>query len=499
MNYFVPAWHKQENDWAYSQPSIEFDDAVSHLRILQDNNYPVGVILTDYQPQLTTKLNHLAFFPNKIWSVFDYLQGIDTLNSQVIDIRDLNWPKGAYFDYTNFRTLVLDGDQLYAVVCYDTQGKILWIDYHAGKYAGSRMLMDSRGFISRQSLNQTDTYFDQQGNWRFKHDRQTDQVTVNPRIVKVDQEKYSHLSTLLEEIVVKQFLPRLKSSDDLIVTADDESTVDLAQTFNQQNPIYSVSRWHPFEQKIGAVSNHPLITDTTKTANRIKQLATSPKRLDVLPLFQSQFKLGHSQRVSEQRIAVFAEYMSESDLTHILDGLYPRLIKEPDENALYLFTYSGEKSGMVNQVFNQFRKKHNGDFILSLNEIDPGENKLDAEEIPPLLKVKQERFTANAQVLKALDKIRLIIMWGQSDEFMSMAAVSVGIPVLQNFENEEVEDHHNGLICHNWDELIDGVAYYLDTIKNWNQSLVYNVQMLNKYSEENLLNHWQKIIKRDES
>lgn len=98
MNYFVPAWHKQMIDWSYSTPALEFDDAVSHLRIMQDNDQLVGLVLTDYQPQLTTKLNQLALFPNTVWSAFDCLQGIDTLDSQVVDIRDLNWPADALFE-----------------------------------------------------------------------------------------------------------------------------------------------------------------------------------------------------------------------------------------------------------------------------------------------------------------------------------------------------------------------------------------------------------------
>ena len=498
MNYFVPAWHKQMIDWSYSTPALEFDDAVSHLRIMQDNDQLVGLVLTDYQPQLTTKLNQLALFPNTVWSAFDCLQGIDTLDSQVVDIRDLHWPADALFDFTNFRIFVVAGGKHYATIVLDTQGKILQVDYVAGENAGSTHLFDSRGFVSRQSKGQVETYFDPSGNWRFKHNRLSDQVTVNQELVKTAHKNYAHLGDLLAEVVVEQFLPQVKERDQLVVTVDNAATIDLSQTFNQQQPIYSVSRWAPYDQAVTSLDGERLIVDTEKTAERVKQLV-DPKQLEVLPLFQSQFKLGHSQRIAEQRVAVFAEHMTDQELMAVLGKLYPRLMKDPSATALYLFSYSNDQAGMISRVFAQFRKKHDGEFILSVNEIDPGENQLEEDELPPLLKIKQKRLVSNADVLTALDKIRLLIMWGQPDEFMSMAAVSVGIPILQNVASSELEDHHNGLLCHNWTELAAGVSYYLDNLKNWNMSLVYNVQLLNKYSEANLLKRWQDYLEGDEN
>ncbi|WP_295746725.1 accessory Sec system protein Asp1 [uncultured Limosilactobacillus sp.] len=498
MNYFVPAWHKQLIDWSYSTPTLEFDDAVSHLRILQDNAQPVGLVLTDYQPQLTTKLNQLALFPNTVWSAFDYLQGIETLDSQVVDIRDLKWPADALFDFTNFRIFVVAGGQHYATIVLDTQGKILQVNYVAGDNAGSTLLFDSRGFVSRQSQGQVDTYFDPSGNWRFKHDRHSDRVTVNQELVQTAHGEYAHLGALLEEVVTEHFLPRIKKNDQLVVTVDDAATINLSQTFCHQRPIYSASRWAPYDQVIAHLAGERLIVDSDKTASRVKQFVT-PGQLATLPLFQSQFKLGHSQRLAEQRVAVFAEHMTDQELMAVLDQLYPRLMKDPGATALYLFSYSNDQAGMVSRVFAHFRKKHDGEFILSVDEIDPGENQLEEDELPPLLKIKQQRLVSNADVLTALDKIRLLILWGQPDEFMSMAAVSVGIPILQNVASSELEDHHNGLLCHNWDQLANGVSYYLDHLKNWNTSLVYNVQLLNKYSEANLLKRWQEYLEGDEN
>ena len=66
MEYLVPAWHKLLEDWAHTIPKLEFDDAVSHIKVFQTNQKPFSLIITDYQPQLSTKLNQLTIAPTQI-------------------------------------------------------------------------------------------------------------------------------------------------------------------------------------------------------------------------------------------------------------------------------------------------------------------------------------------------------------------------------------------------------------------------------------------------
>lgn len=57
MEYFIPAWHSQLTDWAYSVSHIEIYDAIANMRLLREGKRKVGLVLTDYQPQFMTKLN----------------------------------------------------------------------------------------------------------------------------------------------------------------------------------------------------------------------------------------------------------------------------------------------------------------------------------------------------------------------------------------------------------------------------------------------------------
>ena len=61
MKYFIPAWHKQYDDWSINIPSIENYDAAEYMTVLKKFDEEIGLIITDYQPQLLSKLNQIAF------------------------------------------------------------------------------------------------------------------------------------------------------------------------------------------------------------------------------------------------------------------------------------------------------------------------------------------------------------------------------------------------------------------------------------------------------
>lgn len=496
MEYLVPAWHKQLIDWAYTSAQIEFDDAISHCRVLSKGGYHVGLVITDYLPHLYTQLNQLALAPDKIFSVFDYLQGVNLWSNKVVDYRDLKWPDEVNFDFTNFHILAILDGKLYARILFDTQDKILSVEYSQGEHQGELFLFDSRGFVSQIKKGPVETYLDLSGHWRFKHNTDTDHVVINPEVHRFcDKSEYDSLNELISEVIEKHFLNHIDKKDHLIVTGDDHSVVPQ-NIYNSYHPILSVSGWHPAEKAVKQIKSETVVVNNRDELEHVRPNLLQGSTSEIIPVFQSQFKLGHSQRLSQQRIGIFAEYLNGEQLDKILEIIYPRLLKDPDATAIYMFAYSQRQSDMVQQTFSKFRQHHQGEFILSRDEIDPGENQLDVD-LPPLLTIKQQRLIRSMDVLTALDKIRLLICWGKADDFMSIAAVSVGIPMLQNFETAQLNDHKNGIIYHNMDELKEGISYYLDTLKHWNESLVYNVQMLNRYSEEHLVAKWDQVLKED--
>lgn len=507
MNYLIPAWHRMLDDWSWTIPRLEFDDTVSHIKVFQESQVPYSLLITDYQPQLSTKLSQLTVSPSEILNVFDYLQGVDHLDNQVVTYRDFSWPTDAYFDFTSFRIIVIVKGRLYAKITFDTQGKILWVDYFVNDQHTRRLLLDSRGFVSREELFDDHDqpiqhiYYDEQGYWRLKHNLQTDQVTVNDLFPKLTKQlHYNHLSELLTEVVRDRLLARFNpAADHLIVTLDDQAKIDQNE-YAKYQPLFSLSHWHPYQQsliKISAASNNQLklLADSEATQAVIKK--QTGLDAPVIPLFQSRFSLGHSQRLSQERIGLFIETMTDEEVYQAVELIYQRLVKKPAAEALTILTYSIEKLQLAQKCINELKEKHHGEFILASEAPDEVEEILTKQTEIPKLDIDAQRITTPAEIGQQFDSLRIIINWGTPlDEFIQITAISTGIPQLCQQPNRRVKDYENGIICPTIADLNQGLNYFIGNLKHWNQSLVYDVQLMNQYSAAELMAKWQPLLEK---
>lgn len=510
MNYLVPAWHTRLGDWAYGTPKLNFDDIVSVYGLLSAAQQNSGLVITDYLPQLSTRLANIAMTPRSIFSVFDYIQGITQVDNQIVDYADFNWPQNVLFEFTPFRLIVRQFNKVYAIVIFDMEGKINWVEYFndSGQHTKT-LLMDSRGFVSRVEFydenNQhvEDSYLDQIGEWHIKHYPQNDAVEVNPKFANdFENLHYDHLNDLVQEVVENQFLNKLSTKDQLTVTIDDQSRVSQS-IYAQFSTVFSASKWHPFTQALKnlmSVSNLKLVTDTQFTAKQVQKLLSLPQPPISIPLYQALFQLGHSQRITGQRIYLFIDDLSQDELESLGNIILDHLMDHPKRDELYLLSYGGSQE-KADQFIKLVMKRHKDDFWLKGHEpekkvTDEGieDDPRKEEEQLPIITIEYKEFNDTPSLMKALDKARLLIDWGSHpDDQLQMAAVSIGIPVLQQVETPEIRNQQNGWICHDLLDLRSGLRFYLNDLKYWNESLANNVQIMNQYSADKLLQMWQEV------
>ncbi|QLL73244.1 accessory Sec system protein Asp1 [Lactobacillus crispatus] len=493
MEYIIPAWHGQLTDWSYNIPQIEIYDGINRMRVLQDSGREVELVLTDYQPQMTTKLNKAAIYPDKIFSVYDKLQGIQGGYNQILSFRDFNWPDDVIFDFSPFRVLVISENRLFAKVNFDTQGKILSVEYFDNQGQKTKnLIIDSRGFISSAQMGDKTVYYDEEGHWRFIHDVQSDHVVINPQFNEFGRLEYSHIIDLIQEAFANEFLCHVQSSDNLIVTIENRSTISY-EKYSKYHPIYSLSHWHKYDKVLDQIHSGQLIVPSKHMADTVEGKVDKDMPITIVPSLPVQVRLGHSQRIKRQIIAVFAEKMEYEDLKKIVEVIYQRLIKDPEGEGVHFLTYTTGQDALVTRVIAELKEKYKGKFLTEEESKLQGENDIEEEELP-VLYIKQDRLTSTASLLEIFDKIRILINWGKSDDFVQTTAISNGIPQLQNFVSATLINHQNGEICKNAEEIAKGLAKYLDNMNNWNQALVYDVRLLNKYSEDNLVKIWDKVL-----
>lgn len=497
MEYIVAAWHSQLIDWAQNIPKIETYDATNNMKILRRSKRKIGLILTDYQPQLTTKLNKIDFYPDQVFSVYDYLQDVhDSLNNQILDYQDLVWPEDAIFDITPYRILVISQGRLYAKIIFDSKGKLLSINYYDDeKKLIRKLLIDSRGFISSEETDTQIIYFDPVGHWRFKYNKQTDEVRLNSVFNNTWQHEYTHLRDLINEVLIQHFLMRIKTNDNLIVTLDDKSMVS-ARVYEPYNSIFVLNKEYPYEKSIAQITRGRIVVSSKQDADEVQEKVYDAVPITIIPSFPIQPSFGHSQRLKRQIIALFTEKTSYEELRKITELIYQRLINNPDGEGLYFLSYSEKQSQIADQVIKDLQQEHKDEFDLQQNHKnkDIEDENIDKLVEKPELLIKSIRITSIAETMNLFDKVRILINWNSADKFMMTTAIGVGIPQLQNFSSTMLINNENGKVCENYTDLADGLSYYLDDLQNWNQALVYDVRLLNKYSEDNLIKKWNYVL-----
>lgn len=521
MDYLIPAWHEQIGDWAFGSPNLGFDDMVSIFHLFSQGQQNPGIVVVDYQPSLSTRLAQASIEPRKLFSVFDYIQDSEHIENQTVDFYDFNWPEDVFFEFTPFHMIVRDGATLVANIFFDLEDKIVRLDYFHEDRHYKTLIMDSRGFVSRIEYYDDNNhlfeieFLDPQANWHIKYQPDSDTVDVNPAYqYQFKQAHYDHLNDLILEVLQTQFLDRLKDNDRLIATIDDQSQVP--QTIYAQHPvIYEASKWRPYQNALPALANVPhlnLVCDTQFTSQNIMQIMDLPETPVEIPLYQAMFKLGHSQRLKQQQIYLFVDNTDLDQLQSIVEIVVDHMLDHPHGEELYLLSFGGDGADKSQHIFDKLDERHHKQFHIKGRNYQeaPKENDDDGENQAldhfkgskkkkslPVLSIKFVQLFNTADILKGLDKTRLLIDWGDHpDDFLQMGALSVGIPVLQRVQTEEIIDRQNGLICRDLLDLRDGLHYYLDGLKNWNKSLANDVQIMNEHSADKLLAKWSQVWQR---
>lgn len=497
MEFLVPAWHDQLGDWTFSTPKIEIYDGMAQAKILSDNHLPVSLLLTDYQPQMTTKLSKTAVKFHHIFSVFDYLQGIDFLSSEVLDYRDFQWPSDAIYDFGLFRLMVISQHRLFTRVIFDTQGKLLNVEYYgADGQVNRKLIIDSRGFVSAAENAKETVFYDPDGHWRFKINKKSKQVDINPDFNRFRSLTYPNIKSLINEVYISHFLKKVGIKDHLLVTLDDAATVNN-QVYEPYHVLYLINPHVSFTKSVERMKSGQFVVPSKRSADRIQKVLPAAASVTVMPTFPVQVSLGHSQRMRRQIIGLFAEHFNYQELKDVVELIFKRLLKYPDDEGLQIVTYSIAQDGLVTKVMNEVKKEHADEFLTEEQAKQLAENplaELTEDNKKPVLYLRQRRVTSIAETFALFDKLRVLINWGVSDDLIQSTAISVGIPQLQNFKAATLIDGHNGRIFQTLKQLNEDLSFYLGNLKNWNQALVYDVQLLNKYSGANLIKRWRKVL-----
>ncbi len=123
MYYFIPAWygstrqwHADIIPWYHSQFRLEFDDTFNQIRLFQRQGIPSRLLVLAYQPHLRYFLHRHGVLETKVYSIFDDMQDLHDIHTQVLSLRDIEWDSDCQFIYSPFAIVVQKNSKKYAMI-----------------------------------------------------------------------------------------------------------------------------------------------------------------------------------------------------------------------------------------------------------------------------------------------------------------------------------------------------------------------------------------------
>lgn len=526
MLYFIPAWYRQdqwrenEQKWYMRRMHTEFDDTVKQIQLFHRNEvYPYRIMLLSSAPNFRHFLHRQSVYHAPYWSCFDAIQEIRRKKAVVLSFHNLNWPPHIEFIYTPFVVLAMLHGVRYAQLEFGEDGNLIQIDMYEGGKLRRKNVYDDRGFISSTILYENEQPFRQDylmenGVWKLRHFLQDGHVEINPKasdylLVYQERERtipflhlsYDSLDQVIQEVLLSYL--DLTEEDDLFCVAMHERHAALIrETLKGRKTILSF-----FEDRFD-LGKHPemlpmveqadyVIADSQENLNLIKGQIQNPVQIKNITPFDSRVDFGISQQLNVQKILVPVDNLEDEVFAELIRalGMY---LPENKNAQIHLLTRQAEydrKPRLLSKT-RECLKCAGMEEAWAAEEKRPtgAENNLDdGEQIPVRFFVEQ--CVDELSVSKCMREQRLVVdMRNMTEVYLRINAISVGIPQIIRKKTQFVEHGKNGFVIEGTAQIPELLDFYLGSLTNWNEAMVYSYEVGKKYTTDVLLREWKEVI-----
>lgn len=92
--------------------------------------------------------------------------------------------------------------------------------------------------------------------------------------------------------------------------------------------IYLINEKRPYQNKLKSLKQGHMVVNQPEFADRVKEQLNEGVDLNIIPTYNSEFRLGHSSREKVQEIVFFAENAANNDVKQIIFKLYEYIKKD---------------------------------------------------------------------------------------------------------------------------------------------------------------------------
>ena len=516
MYYFIPAWygsnrqwHADLTPWYYSNFKLEFDDTFNQIGLFQRQGLPSRLLVLSYQPHLRYFLHRHGVLETEVYPIFDDLQDLHDIHSQVLNIRDIEWDSDCQFIYSPFAIVVQKNGKKYAKVEHGVEGFISEIQYFdLDGQISTHYIMDDRGFVSSviyfdngQPIYQD--YLDPKGIWRFReYLNERGRVEVNPIFgYRFKQLYYTDMSQLIAEYFDKYLQKKQEKQDIFIIPSHpyhDQFIFDHIPSDNPKILSLFINRnsQNTFGELSVSVDRASLVlVDREDSLQLLQELypELSNKFYHLSP-FDTRLRLGRSQTRKESIIYYQLDFNEEIDREALTQVLLFIAETKNTEVIFGAFSASQEQMDEVESFVNEIiQGQIHTDSLEKGLDYGGAENPLE-ENQEQELRFQFVNMNDELDLIKTLEFVRLIVdLNKQPHLYTQIAGISAGIPQINLVETVYVEHLKNGYLISDVTEFSKAAHYYTDKLKEWNQALVYSIDKIKEHTGQRFLDklhHW---------
>lgn len=523
MQYFIPAWYQkddwkeEEQVWYRSRSVTEFDDTVKQVQLFfRKNVAPFKMLILGFTPNFRHFLHRQGVYHAPYWSCFDAMQGIETQDMQVFSFRDLDWPDGVEFIYSPFAVIVNRNGKKYAQVEFAEDGNMFRVDMFDGEKTCSN-IYDDRGFIScqvvyKKGLPFREQYFDEAGDWRFARFLEDGHVVINPEHawfygnneekIPYRKERYGSLEEVIEE-VLRKHLEDVWQEDIFIAAMDPLHSGILLRAFSDHKLVLSFFSRRMEEHGIGETDGQLLqyadyiVADKKETADRIrKHPEAEGVKLKVITPYDSRVEFGISQQLRVQNILVAVDGIEDQLFDEMAAALGAYIQNTNSRARVCLFTRSAGYSArrILMEKSRRALEKAGLDPELAGDDRGVSENAIDSVgQVRAVFSVAQ--CVDEMSVSRTLREQRLVVDLQQiPDQFLQIAAMSMGIPQITAMETDYMKDGRNGLVVRDIGDLPGALDNYLSSIANYNEAQIASYDLGDQFTTDKLVKAWKEVL-----
>lgn len=510
--------------WKNSEKNYEFDSIVNIARMYNKNlTEDFEIIILMPILDLRHFLHEYGLYGSKIWNVYDSIQNIRSYDGNPVSFNDLIWPENVEVIYQPRKILINLNDQLFAHVLISKYGFVDKVVYFKNSNKVKTYYYDDRGFLSRKEIisNQDikNQYFDEHGHLIFQE--QNGVIRIQSRFVNLfKQSIYTSMEDLIFEKYEEHLTNCFKINDRVLIDICSQNIKFTNSKLNKATCLFSDNEAVDcFVHDVGInniksrIFTNEVLLEKFNRKFLFENTRDSVESYVITP-YKTELLLGISSEMENNIIYLYAH----EDVYHKLVTVIEHCITYIDKYSKTEFYINTTNEFISRRLFADLKVLIERKFSVDMESqsFKMGQEYVDAKNQKKLFlfQVNQKKRLEREGVWKRiemavclLEKFRIfsndnkfkfnddfnlcrlyVDLGNVPNQYLQTLSISYGIPQIVKRKNQFIVESKNGLILDH--DFFKHFPYFVEDLSNWNISLVQNVALINKFSEDKLIKLW---------